>query len=390
MPLFKKKTKKTEGEKEGRIEDISPDVKKQKNHSKKIDKTDTFEKEQKNVKKKKRLGVRHKKTKEKEITKTENIQEENIENQISNDIEIETDFETMEETTNDIEDEQIIKKKKKKLIKIDLKGKPVYLEDTGEKLGTVFDTIYDKENNIVGYKIKDNKSDSILSFTVEQFDENKDGLIFIPSWYNKAVKTIEKLEFKDRISPELTALLSDDAVSNEELYEIFIKHDDEMAEYIDDAITLNDFLNNRLKALEKQRLALKDDLMDLTEKRLIKDVDRREFSEIVLKHRRKVNILDVNISKCKELISRLQNTSFGILGKNNSFKNIQHNIDNNMAEKIIPHFHKKTETNIYSDTKMEDIYKEKYFTLKEQFQQLEDEYEELKTSVEKLINKNQL
>ena len=51
------------------------------------------------------------------------------------------------------------KKKKKRFITTDMKGKPVFLEDTGEKLGTVFDMILDGGKKIVGYKIKDQKSD---------------------------------------------------------------------------------------------------------------------------------------------------------------------------------------------------------------------------------------
>jgi len=159
-------------------------------------------------------------------------------------------------------------KKKKSFLQKDMTGMPVYLEDTGEKLGVVFSTIYDENKNIVGYKIKDDKSDTVLSFSVDQFEEDKDGLIFVPSWYTKSIKTIEKLEFKERVSPELTTLLADDTISNEELYNIFVKHDDQMAKYIEEAVALKELIHQRLKALEKQRLALKEDLMDLTEKRL--------------------------------------------------------------------------------------------------------------------------
>ena len=45
------------------------------------------------------------------------------------------------------------------------------------------------------------------------------------------------------------------------------------------------------------------------------DIDRRQFSEVVMEHRKKVNILDLNIKKCKELIERLDHTSFGSLSK---------------------------------------------------------------------------
>ena len=47
---------------------------------------------------------------------------------------------------------------KKEIFKKNMKGKPVYLKDTGEKLGIVFDSIYDKDNHLIGYKIKDNNN----------------------------------------------------------------------------------------------------------------------------------------------------------------------------------------------------------------------------------------
>ena len=55
-------------------------------------------------------------------------------------------------------------------------------------------------------------------------------------------------------------------------------------------------------------------------KRLIEDIDRRKFSEIVSKVRRKVNILDSNIEKCKKLLNRLDKTSFGKITKNINYQ----------------------------------------------------------------------
>ena len=267
-----------------------------------------------------------------------------------------------------------------------MKGKPVYLEYTGEKLGIVFDMIYNKEKHLVGYKIKDNTSSAILSFTADQFDEGRNGLIFIPSWYAKAIKTLEKLEFKERVTPELTTLLTDNTISNKELYNIFVKHDDQMAKYIEDAVTLREMTERRLKLLEKQRLSLKENLMDLTEKRLIKDIDRRTFSEDVMKHRGKVNVLDVNISKCKKLLDRLNRTSFGKLGKQV--------VPSNTIEKIDGYPESLEELAVerkpvYSEIDR-DQYKDKYYDMKQRFEQLEEDYNELKTAVGKLIAKDEL
>jgi len=400
------------------------------------------EKPKKIKKKKIGFGRKHKKT-SKEIVSTENeeikvidekeTQTADYQAQLEGNRETKKDFENEDDFLEDIasEEEEILeetiksekkeewsKSKRKAFIKKDMKGKPVFLEDTGEKIGTVFDAIYDRERNLVGYKIKDNKSDSILSFSLDQFGEDKGGLIFVPSWYTKGVKTIEKLEFKDRISPELTWLLKDRTITEEELYSIFVKHDDIVANYIEESAALRELLNSRLKILERERITLKEDLMDLTEKRLIKDIDRRTFSEVVMQHRRKVNVLDVNIKKCKELIERLEQTSFGILSRNIISKvekkdwKDQKNRELQEEDKIVIDEveNEKSYKNKYYDiqvrydelqeeyntlkvaleNKIEDPYEDKYHNLKQSYEELQEEYEELKLAVEKLLQKNEI
>ncbi len=276
---------------------------------------------------------------------------------------------------------------KKKIFTKNMKGKPVYLEDTGEKLGTVFDMIYDSNNKLVGYKIKDHKSDSVLSFPCDQFDENKDGLIFVQNWYTNATKILDRLEFKERISPELTTLIGDEAISDEELYHIFVKHDDQMVNYIDEAISLKNLLSQRLSYLEKKRLSLKDKLMDLTEKRLIQDIDKREFSELVTDHRHKVNVLDVNIKKCKDLLKRLDSTSFGKLGRNISSNKKNLNEDDKDFRIIDD---KISEKGLVFTEEIENPYKQKYNDIKEKYETLQENYNELKLAVEKLISKDEI
>jgi hypothetical protein len=371
MALFKKKDKQT-------------------NTSKvKDEKQITGEKEQvKKTKKRIGIGIKKEKKSKKRIEKDQKNNKENKD-------ETEDVFEDIVQGEDKKTKPDKIKEAKKKqpLIKKDLKGKPVYLEDTGEKLGVVFETICNDEGDITGYKIKDQKSDTILTFPFDQFNYDSDGLIFVPSWYTNAVKTIEKLEFKDKISPELTALLSDDDVSNEELYDIFVKYDDEMVNYIDESKSLRGMLNSRLKVLEKQRVAMKNDLIDLTEKRLIKDIDRREFSEDVMEHRRKVNVLDLNIKKCKDLLKRLDKTSFGVLGKNHIIHVTKDSkVENNLYERVLGKMDNSIQTKSAPDFRQSETqeYKQKYLTLKAQYEQLEEDYQELKLAVDKLFAKEEL
>ena len=350
-------------------------------------KTKTQSKDQiieKKPEKRKKIHIGFKSKKKEKTTKVDKVKEEKVEEPLE-----ELVLGEVEAVTEQKEEKETPSKKKKTLLMKDLKGKPVFLEDTGEKLGIVFDTIIDKDKNITGYKIKDEKSDTILTFSIDQFHYSKDGLIFVPSWYTNALKIIEKLEFKDKISPELTALISEDDVSNEELYDIFVKYDDDMVHYIDDAKSLREMLDSRLKVLEKQRLAMKNNLMDLTEKRLIKDIDRRQFSEDVMEHRRKVNILDLNIKKCKDLIERLNKTSFGVLGKSNLIHVTEDSkIERNLYEKVLTK-QKMPEIREMS-TMADDIYKEKYLNLKAQYDRLEEDYQELKMAVDKLFTKEEI
>lgn len=335
-----------------------------------ITKDNDPENEKKKVKKKTKIGIKLPNFKPKKIIKKKVIKKDEKPERTD---ETNDDFQNRETPEKEEEPSRFenvfSNNKKTQIVKKNMKGKPVFLEDTGEKLGVVYDSIYDEENKLMGYRIKDNSSNAVLSFSLDQFDEDKKGLIFIPRWYTKALKTVEKLEFKDRISPELTALLTDDKDYNNELYQVFSKHDNDMAEFIDEALSLKEILSSHLKVLERKREAIKEDLMDLTEKRLIKDIDRREFAEDVMEHRRKVNILEVNISKCRNLLKRLNNTSFGVLG------------DNIVQSEDFVIFDKKKEDNMDEEV----FFKEKYINLKEKFESLEEEYSELKNSVEKLL-----
>lgn len=391
MPFFKKDKKSASKKKEG----------------------DTTSLKEKKYKKKKKIGFRHK-TKndyDKIIVDEQSAHSSSPKNIHTNDKDTDlfdelNSHDSVERVENLDADNLSSEKdwgssKRKTVIKKDMKGLPVFLEDTGDKIGTVFDAIYDKNNNLIGYKIKDNKSDSILSFSLDQFGEDKAGLIFIPSWYSKAVQLIEKLEFKDRISPELTWLLKDKTITEEELYHIFVKHDDSIASYIDESKALRELLMNRLRILEKERLSLKEALMDLTEKRLIKDIDRRKFSEIVMAHRQKVNVLDVNIMKSKQLISRLEETSFGMLSVNLAVKHYDAAIETLNDKQITK---PEQRSAIYSNEKQlvnnTDFFNQKQYTTAEkavhqpfhenndQLTKLQEEYNKLKSFVETSLNTN--
>ncbi len=196
-----------------------------------------------------------------------------------------------------------------------IQKKIVYLEETGERLGVVYSVIFDENNHVAGYEIKDNSSDAVLQFPIEQFTEDKRGLFLAPRWYVNAVKTIEKFEFKERASPELVHLFSEKiyAESNPVLFKEF---DPEFTTCVQESKSLRELLRNQLLVYEQQRQKVNEALMDLTKKRLIEDIDRSSFSEAVMELRRKVKLLDITSTRCTELLQRLDATIFGKMSKN--------------------------------------------------------------------------
>ncbi len=193
------------------------------------------------------------------------------------------------------------------------------------------------------------------------FDQKRDG-----KWLYYREPAIMASTFADEYS-----------ASMDSLFETYARLVPTLTKYVEEAIGLRVQLMQRLAILEKERLMLKESLMDLTEKRLIKDIDRREFSDVVVEHRRKVNVLDNNIKKCKELIDRLQKTSFGTLSSaiNPAIASTEDQI---------------LQPTIESTPTPDASYQERYYQLKQQYTALQEGYEELKSAVERLLTQNEL
>lgn len=189
-------------------------------------------------------------------------------------------------------------------------GKPVYFEDTGEKIGIVASVITNDMNKPVGYEIKDVKSDTTVHFPVESFRQGDGGLIFTPLWYSQAKEIVNELEFREKTLPELKDILLAGAVSREKIYGIVTKTHPEIRKIIDEGIMLRASMIARLNDLELERIEIRKNLTGLSEKRLLKEIGRRDFAREVLEARRKVRIIETNIKRCKELALRLDRLPF--------------------------------------------------------------------------------
>ena len=137
-------------------------------------------------------------------------------------------------------------------------------------------------------------------------------MVLISNWYRNALETVEKLEFYEKISPELTSLVKD-GVLNEELFDLLTRRDEVFEQDVEDALLLKDIIYSQIYFLKERRENLTEKANRFVSKRLIEDVDRRQFADDVQELRRKVHLIDLNIQKCETLLQRLKNTSFGIV-----------------------------------------------------------------------------
>ena len=164
------------------------------------------------------------------------------------------------------------------------------------------------------------ESKKIFDFSTDQLKDDYDKLISSPSQYMEiASKAIEKLEFKDRMIPELKALLKDDMIPNDEVYGLFVERDDKIVKNMEEAVILGETLKNCLKILERELIILDDELAELN-KKIPEDVHERRKSKELMDHRIKTELVKRDIKKYKELMRRLNSTSFDILNGNNFSK----------------------------------------------------------------------
>ena len=274
-------------------------------------------------------------------------------------------------TTPNTETNTVPKKKHHPRLRKNTHGKPVYLQDNGNQIATVIDEIHDIKNKLQAYTIQDTETQQIYQIPAIHFDHQTNGLIYIPSWYTKGKTLVDHLEFTDRINPVLKLLITDETTQPQDLHETFIKDDHELQQYLQQTQTTHKMLTTRLTLLQKERTTIKQYIFDLIEQRLIKDIPRKEFADNIQQHRQKATLLDLQITRCQNLIKQLNNTSLGLYLQKTQPTTQQPQPINN-------------QTHEYNSLQ------KKYTQLKHQYQEIQEKYTHLKESIEKLLEKELL
>jgi len=187
-------------------------------------------------------------------------------------------------------------------------GLPVYFEDTGERVGVVKRVIRNSLGEEIGYEIED-ESGKVIYFPSDAFEKNKRGLIFAPLWYSEGLKLITELEAKTKM-PDIHELILEGGLGKEEMYRIIVKKYPEIRKYVEETLLLKESLMSRINDLETRILKLRKELVDLSGKRLLKEIGRKEFAEKVIEARRETRIAEIGIKRCRELLFRIDKIPF--------------------------------------------------------------------------------
>jgi PAS domain S-box-containing protein len=189
-------------------------------------------------------------------------------------------------------------------------GKTVFFEDTGEKIGMIQNVLTDDNKNPVGYEIKEEGSDATFQFPVENFRQTEQGLVFTPMWFSQANQLVKELEFRWKSLPELEDILLAGAVSKDKIYGILTRTHPELRKIFDQGILMRKTLLDRLEDLHIEYVSIRKNMTRVSEKRLLKQISRRDFAQEIIEARRQARILEINIKRCKTLIQRLDALPF--------------------------------------------------------------------------------
>ncbi|MEM3513670.1 MAG: PRC-barrel domain-containing protein [Thermoplasmata archaeon] len=186
-------------------------------------------------------------------------------------------------------------------------GLPVYLEENGEVLGMVSDIVESKDGKILSYVLENEVS--TFQIPVDNVLVTRRGLIFIPSWYADADKFIKTLEIQEALMPEVFVLLAEENVPREQIKAILDKASPEAKRLIQEGLQLLDATNKKLAGFKKESAKIYSMISEMTEKRVLGVIDRREFASNILELKRKAQILDASMKKANEILSRLESSA---------------------------------------------------------------------------------
>jgi len=188
-------------------------------------------------------------------------------------------------------------------------GKSVFLNTDDEKLGDIIEIIHDQNNQIIGYKVKEDKSEKELHLFAEHCRQQKHNYIYKPNCFTIPSTVIEEFEACDNINPDIILLLKDNIVSKDEWEKIYIQQDDEVRKNINHPYALDKTIQSSLHILKKQYILVEDKLKELQKKKVENMISQKQYLQMTRPYHQMLEDINQNIKKYQNLTKRLTNIS---------------------------------------------------------------------------------
>ncbi|MCX6665860.1 MAG: PKD domain-containing protein [Euryarchaeota archaeon] len=196
-------------------------------------------------------------------------------------------------------------------------GESLFLKETEDKLGDIFEAIYNEEKQIIGYKIREKQSNKPLNIFAEHVILQGDVFTYVPSNYTMANKIIEHFEFLDRIEPEILLILKSPVASEEEIYRDIVSQNKEIIKNIENAHTLQEMLTNCIHILKKQQTIIEDKILLIQKKKEAEMITEQQYTQETNHYIQILRNLNEYTKNSQMLQRRLEQTTPGILNDRN-------------------------------------------------------------------------
>jgi len=189
-------------------------------------------------------------------------------------------------------------------------GKSVFLSTEDEKLGDIIEIIRGQHNQIIGYKVKEDKSKKELHLFAEHCSQQKNNYIYMPDSVTIPSKVMNGFEVCDTINPDIISLLNDNIVSKEEWEKIFVQQEGELKKNINHPGALDKTIQGSLHILKKQQILIEDKVMELKRKKGKNMISQKQYKQMIRPYQQMLEDINQNIKKYENLTKRRKrNTS---------------------------------------------------------------------------------
>ncbi len=179
-------------------------------------------------------------------------------------------------------------------------GLPVYLDEGGEKFGYVTKVI--KENGRVeGYEVT-TEGGLTIHIPADSVAVSKKAIMYRPKWYVEGIEFIKRLEAQKMVTPELRKVLEGAARPRDSM----------TRRIVEEGKNIYKEISGKLIMFIEERNKLRQELDDLTHRRILGATKGSEYARALVTLRRKMEMLDANIKKAEEILRLLNYPVFRV------------------------------------------------------------------------------